>query len=52
MKTNQRKSPEPEDSEIMMVEKIKKVIARGNHAEVTRPADGSFRVYEVKKSVQ
>lgn len=30
---------------------IKRITARGNHAEVKRKADGSLTVYEVKKRV-
>ena len=39
-------------SDAELVEKIRQVIARGNHAEIKGATDGSLRVYEVKKIIQ
>ena len=35
-----------------LLKKIKRVVERGNHAEVKRQTDGSLKVYEVTKSIQ
>lgn len=34
-----------------ILESIKKIVARGNNAEVKRKSDGSLVVYEVKKNI-
>lgn len=50
MKTERIAKVNQNDAEWM--EKVKRVIARGNNAEVKKQPDGSFGVYEVKKSIQ
>lgn len=34
-----------------MVVTIKRILAKGNHAEVKAKTDGSYTIYEVKKSL-
>ena len=35
-----------------MIGAIKQITAAGNHAEVRRKSDGSYTIYEVRKSIK
>ena len=52
MKSVQEKPKELGGGEAEMVEKIREVIARGYNVEVRKLTDGSYGVYEVRKSLK
>lgn len=52
MKKVQEKPRESGSGDVVIMEKIKDVIARGYNAEVRKLTDGSFGVYEVRKSLK
>lgn len=39
------------ESDAKLLRKVKRIIDRGNNAEVKKKKDGSVAVYEVKKSI-
>ncbi len=40
-----------EIQDIKLLSKIKRIVARGNDVEIKRKKDGSFAVYEIKKTI-
>lgn len=49
-----KRKPVPSEispSDTNMVIAIKRILAKGNHAEVKAKTDGSYTIYEVKKSM-
>ena len=52
MKTVQKKPKENGSGDGEVMEKIRDVIARGYNVEVRKLTDGSYGVYEVRKSLK
>ena len=40
-----------EIQDLKLLAKIKRIVARGNDVEIKRKKDGSFAVYEIKKTI-
>ena len=40
-----------EEYDKRIMDKVRAILARGNHAEIKRKADGSVSVFEVKKKI-